>query len=135
MYKHECPAELDSVREIMEIVEVQMRGLGLDEKRVLHMGLVAEEIATNIIIHAYRDKPAGAIEITIQRLGGTIVLVFRDGGAPFDSDLICEPDLEAPILDREVGGLGLYFMRKLVDRFQYRRESGRNVWTFEVQSG
>ena len=138
MFQYKWPAELDAVRDIMETVELQMAELGLDQRRVLHMGLVAEEIAANIVNHAYADqtKPAtdNHILLTIEHTNGTIRMEFRDKGIPFDPNQIPEPDITAPVTERDVGGLGIYFVRNLVDKVHYQRDGSDNCWTFEIQT-
>ncbi|CAM2005088.1 ATP-binding protein [Acanthopleuribacter pedis] len=136
MFQRTWPARIDSVRDIMETVEQLMGRYGLAERRVLHMGLVAEELAANIVNHAYGDMkappadPLIVLTITLER--GVIRMVFQDFGGPFDPNAVPEPDLTASVEDRTVGGLGIYFMRNLVDKVQYLREDNANLWTFEV---
>lgn len=138
MFQRTWPAQIDAVREIMETVEQLMSRYGLEERRVLHMGLVAEELAANIVNHAYGDMdppPTEApIELTITFEEGVIRMSFRDHGTPFDPNAVPEPDLTASIDDRTVGGLGIYFMRNLVDKVHYQREGDTNLWTFEISA-
>ena len=136
MFQRTWPARIDSVRDIMETVEQLMGRYGLAERRVLHMGLVAEELAANIVNHAYGDMKAPpadpSIVLTITLESGVIRMVFQDFGDPFDPNAVPEPDLTASVEDRTVGGLGIYFMRNLVDKVQYLREDDTNRWTFEI---
>ncbi len=138
MFQRTWPARIDSVRDIMQTVEQLMGRYGLEQRRVLHMGLVVEELAANIVNHAYGDMPQppdpAEIRLTAEHHQGLIRLIFHDAGCPFDPSTVPEPDLTASIDDRHVGGLGIYFMRNLVDRVHYQREGDTNRWTFEIQT-
>ena len=52
-----------------------------------------------------------------------------DCGIPFDPLTLPKPDVNAPIEDRKIGGLGIYMMRKLMDKVNYKREQGKNILT------
>ena len=59
--------------------------------------------------------------------GGSFVVEIADSGIPFDVLSLPDPDTTAGIMDREIGGLGVYFIRKMTDEVSYRREEGRNI--------
>ena len=61
--------------------------------------------------------------------GDTAVLTFIDGGVPFDPLTRKAPDVTLSAEEREIGGLGIFLTRKLMDEVRYRREDGRNILT------
>ena len=90
--------------------------------------VVVEELVTNIVKYGYPPpvRP-GAAEITLRLADGELGIEIVDDGRAFDPFAAPEPDLAAPLEEREPGGLGLYIVRSLMDRTRYRREGGHNV--------
>lgn len=90
--------------------------------------LVVEELTVNAINHGYAGEPNGRIEIGLERGHGEVVVVIEDEAPPFNplADRAM-PDLGASLEDREIGGLGIHFVRTLSASAEYRFEGGRNV--------
>ena len=93
--------------------------------------LIVEELASNAI--AYGGGADGAdvgqheLSVDIAIAGDLLTLEFRDEGAPFDPMSVPAPDLDADILDRPIGGLGLYLIRKIAEDTRYQRIGDCNV--------
>ncbi|MCL2487761.1 MAG: ATP-binding protein, partial [Oscillospiraceae bacterium] len=62
---------------------------------------------------------------------GSFVMVFSDSGMPYDPLSAAAPDILLPAQEREIGGLGLFLVKKLMDSVTYRYEDGRNILTVE----
>jgi len=77
-----------------------------------------DEACTNIIKYAYSGK-AGIITIVCERQNDELVITIRDYGKSFDPLSVPQPDLAADLDHRKVGGLGIYFMKKLMDDVSY----------------
>ena len=93
--------------------------------------LIVEELASNAIDYGAADAPVGQHELSvnIDIDGERLTLDFRDTGTPFDPLSAADPDLDADIDDRPVGGLGLYLIRSLAEDIHYRREGDTNRLT------
>ena len=89
-----------------------------------------DEACSNIIDHAYGGEQGGDIECTCNMSDDSLKVILRDHGHAFDPSRVPEPDLSSPIENRKMRGLGLFFMRKLMDEihFDFSDESG-NVLT------
>jgi len=120
------PAQFEVLEAIREFVAEAARQACMDEKDVYNVQLAADEAASNIIEHAYAGIPDGQIEISTLINPESLVISMRDQGKRFDPSEVADPDLEAALEDRAAGGLGLFFMRKLMDevRFEWRPETG-----------
>ncbi len=89
--------------------------------------LALEEVATNVVRHGGGEPGTSEIEIEIVSTGTEVRVEVRDRGKPFDPFQDApEPDTEAALEDRKIGGLGVHFVRVLMDEASYRREDGRN---------
>ncbi len=95
-----------------------------------HIELVTEEIFVNIASYAYPDGGGFAV---IRRSGGEgtdgLTLTFIDGGVPYDPLQKPDPDLELPLDERPIGGLGVFLVKKIVDEAHYEYKDGKNILT------
>ncbi len=91
---------------------------GLDDEQTFWVLLAVEEAITNIIEHAYAGK-GGELDMRCWRADGDFYVLLHDRGRPFRPEAIQTPDLSMGLEDRHVGGLGLYFMRRLMDEVQF----------------
>lgn len=98
-----------------------------------HVALIVEELLTNIGTHANcRDTPARlSVTVAPEEVRGEIV----DGGNPFDPREAAEPDVESDAVDRPVGGLGLFLVRRVTSALEYAHRNGENYTTFAVPRG
>jgi anti-sigma regulatory factor (Ser/Thr protein kinase) len=112
---------------VLDRIEVLCRASGLDEATVLDLRLVAEEILTNVAKYAFAPGATPAVEVVLSLTATEVAIEFCDEGRPFDPLSQPPPDLDAPILERSVGGLGLPLVRALVDEARYTREREANV--------
>lgn len=89
--------------------------------------IVMDEILSNIISHGYNDDDEHEIKIEVQPISTGIVLTIADDSSPFNPLDRREPDTEQPIDEREVGGLGVHLVRKMVDESRYERLDDLNI--------
>lgn len=88
--------------------------------------IVMDEIVSNIV----RCSGATGFAIGIERGEGQLTMVFSDDGKAFDPTReIAAPDLQAGIEDREIGGLGIFMVKKMSKSLSYRRDGDKNVLT------
>jgi serine/threonine-protein kinase RsbW len=115
--------ELDKVRQFLK---KNLVGLGLNEEDAYKVELSLVEMCSNIMRYAYpRDK--GEIVLSVWHEEGKFYLEVRDSGVPFDPRQVKRPTLEEMISREQMGGLGIFLARKLMDGFLYRREDDQNV--------
>lgn len=127
------PAQFEYLDAIREFAAEAARQAALDEKDVYNIQLAVDEAASNIIEHAYEGIPDGKIEISLDVSPEDLKIVMRDSGKRFDPDEVIEPDLDAALEERSIGGLGLFFMRKLMDdvRFEWVEGQGNILTMFK----
>lgn len=89
--------------------------------------LAIEELVTNIVKYGYDDAAEHRIVIRLELKMDALHLEIEDDGHAFNPFTLPEPDTTLPAEAREIGGLGIHFVRKLLDHHGYRRENGRNL--------
>ncbi len=124
------PGRFDSLAAISAFVIRAAEAAGLDARAVCAVQWAVDEACSNIIEHAYGGEGRGAIECTCRINDDGLTVILRDYGRPFDPTSVPEPDIHASLADRNGGGLGLYFIRQLMDEvhFEFTPDSG-NVLT------
>ncbi len=124
------PARYDSLAAIDQFVAEAAERAGFDSCTVYQVQLAVDEACSNIIKHAYGGEGRGVIECSRHVQDGDLIIVLRDYGQPFDPTSVPEPDIEADLEERAGGGLGLYFIRHMMDEviFDFESETG-NVLT------
>jgi serine/threonine-protein kinase RsbW len=126
------PATLDSLAEIAAFVRAEADAAGLGRQARYRLRLAVEELATNIIIHGYAGMPgAGSapatIDLRVERGEKALTVILEDAGVPFDPRQVPPPDdLDLPVEQRDLGGLGVYLALGGVDQFAYERVGDRN---------
>ena len=94
---------------------------------VLHdLNVVLDEALNNIIAHGYADGAQDEITVRLECRDGEFAMLIEDQGQPFDPGQVPAPDLAAPLRVRKVGGLGVHFMRTLMDDLTYTRTGNTN---------
>jgi len=118
-------AEVDKIRHFLK---ENLKELNLSDKEYYKIEVSLLEIVLNIIRYAYLQEE-GNIFIKTWQAEGKIFFEIRDNGIPFDPRKAEMPDIKELIKNKKVGGLGIFLSRKLMDGFEYKRESNKNILT------
>ena len=97
-------------------------------KAQMQLDLCVEEIFVNIANYAY-GSGSGDARICITYAEGTVTITFADGGVPYDPLAKPDPDITLSAEERQIGGLGVFLVKKNTDRVDYRYEDGKNILT------
>lgn len=131
----EFPARFESLNPIREFVGEAARDCGLDEASVYAVQMSVDEACSNIIEHAFGGECQDLIQCACQLGEDRLTITLYDCGQPFDPSAVPEPNLEADLQDRQTGGLGLFFMHRLMDEVRFKfvpgdgEEPGCNILT------
>jgi serine/threonine-protein kinase RsbW len=115
--------DLAGVRDMVSALE---RARNLAAELIFDINVVLDELISNIIKYGFMDEATHEIFVRLSATDVAIEIVIEDDGAEFDPFSSPEPDLSRPLADRPVGGLGIHFVRKLMDDVRYKRENNRN---------
>ncbi len=125
------PARLENLYPLLNFVTSCAKRCGAGRERLTEIELALEEILVNIFNYAYPDR-RGDVAIRCGCAAGRLLVEIADDGVPFDILTRAEPDRDAAIEQRSIGGLGIFFVRQLVQEISYRREGGKNILTLAI---
>lgn len=129
------PGRYDHLIKISEFVTQAANNIGFKDDAIYAIQMAVDEACTNIIEHAYASEGQGDIQCTCLIRDNELTIILHDHGKPFDPSRIPEPNVFSRLEDRQSGGLGLYFMRQMMDKVEFRfdppsgSDPGGNVLT------
>ena len=115
----------------MDVVSRCAKEQGFTQKRINEIELAMEEALVNIFNYAYQDN-TGDVEVICSLNNDLFIVDIIDSGIPFNVLSHKDPDLTSDISEREIGGLGVFLMKKLTDDIQYCRENEKNILRFVI---
>jgi serine/threonine-protein kinase RsbW len=113
------PASYTSLEKIRDYFSRAASEAGLDEDAIFEVEVAVDEAASNIIDHAYEGECESDIECDYQVLSDGLQLCFHDHGKPFKPEKVKLPDIVSDPTRRKEGGLGLFFMRQMMDEVNF----------------
>ena len=130
----------ENLPDVLRFVESHLEETGCSAKEMMEFQVAVEEIFVNIASYAYAPQIGDAvIRMGISHDKSSAEITFCDRGIPYDPLARQDPDLSLPAQDREIGGLGIFMTRKLMDEIQYEYRDGFNILTlkkyFGIQKG
>ena len=125
------PIRLSRIREFAGQVEAFGESAGLPETKIYIVNLTLDELIANVVMYGFDGVADPKIDVALTLAGSKLVLVLEDNGRPFDPTQDVEADIDSPLMERPVGGLGRYFVKHLADRIAYEYVDGRNRVTAE----
>lgn len=120
---------MNELDRIVQWIEEIAEKFELSPGVVFNLNLVIEEAFTNIVNYAFTDLQKHSIEIQIELENQVLSLSITDDGIAYDPTLKEEPDITLRAEEREIGGLGIFLIRKIMDSVKYQRIDNKNVFT------
>lgn len=125
---------LNSIAEL-QVLNTRLEQLGqnwnLSPDLISNLNLVLEEIFTNIIYYGYDDSAVHPVELNITLKGEVIKIEIIDDAKPFNPLERLNPDLDQSLESRQVGGLGIFLVKQIMDEADYLRQNGKNILTLQ----
>jgi len=125
-------AESASVTRLLDFIITQAEKAGFSEDEQTQIRVGCEEVLVNITKYAYPETP-GDVSVTCKKTLNTrqLTVIIQDWGIPFNPLSQPQPDITAPVDTREIGGLGIYLTRRVMDEVNYKRENDSNILTLK----
>ena len=125
-------AVIENIPRVTAFVDEQLEALECPMKAQMQIDVAIDELFSNIARYAY---PEGAGDATVRfdfdQAKRMATIAFLDGGVPFDPLAKDDPDVNVGVEERGIGGLGIFLVKKTMDRVDYRYEDGKNVLTIQ----
>ena len=121
-------ATVENIKKVTEFVDEQLEKLECPIKAQMQIDIAIDELFGNIAHYAYHPEVGSAavrVEVTEKPLA--VVITFIDNGTPYDPLAAREPDTTLSAEEREIGGLGIYMVRKSMDDISYEYREGKNI--------
>jgi phosphoserine phosphatase RsbU/P len=120
--------QLSELERIAGTVEELAVKWSIPSKAAMEMNLALEELVTNIIFYAFDDKMDHEIIMEYIHLDNSIKITITDDGKPFDlTEKVTGLHINKPVEERKVGGLGIHFVKKMMDAVEYQRSDNKNI--------
>lgn len=132
MREMDIAATLENLDTVMAFVDQQLEEVGCSMKAQMQIDIAVEEVYVNIAHYAYNPEVGGVtIRIQIEEEPLAVILTFIDKGKPYDPLAKEDPDVTLAAEDRQIGGLGIFMVKKSMDNVSYEYNEGRNILTLK----
>ena len=134
MKELDIEATLENLDKVMAFVDEELEAVGCSMKAQMQIDIAVEEVYVNIAHYAYNPVVGGVtIRVMIEQDPLAVVLTFIDEGQPYDPLAKEDPDVTLAAEDRQIGGLGIFLIRQIMNRVEYQRIDGKNILTLGKQ--
>lgn len=123
--------EINELSKLALFIEELGEELQLAPDLVFNLNLVLEEAVSNIILYAYPQKMDNEITIQADFNNDSLIFTLTDTGVPFDPTQVADADITLSAEERNIGGLGIFLIKQIMNEVEYQRIEGRNVFTLK----
>ena len=121
--------QISELEKVAQFVEEIGEELGLSMELQMNLNLVMEEMVTNVIFYAYPEGEVADIELLAKSDGKELTFVLSDQGKEFDPTAKEDADLDVNPADRELGGMGIFIVKNIMNKVTDQRLEGKNLLT------
>lgn len=121
-------ATVENIAAVTDFVNEQLEALDCPMKAQMQIDIAIDELFGNIAHYAYNPDVGNAtvrVEVTEEPLA--VIITFIDGGVPYDPLKATDPDITLSADQRQIGGLGIYMVKKSMDEITYEYKDGKNI--------
>ena len=127
-------ATLENIPVVTAFIDAQLEALDCPMKAQMQIDVAIDELFGNIAHYAYPGGKGNAtVRFDFDETTRTVSITFADSGIPFDPLKKADPDVTVSAEEREVGGLGIFMVKKTMDRINYQYENGCNILMIQKQ--
>ena len=124
-------AVIENIPKATEFIDGQLEAVGCSMKAQMQIDLAIDELFANIANYAYGEAVGKAtVRFDFDASERTASVTFMDRGVPFNPLKTTDPDVTLSAEERQIGGLGIFLVKKTMDKLDYRYEDGMNVLCF-----
>ena len=125
-------ATVENIETVTEFVNEQLEALDCPIKAQMQIDIAIDELFGNIAHYAYNpDVGDATVRVEVMENPLAVVITFIDNGVPSDPLASADPDTTLSAEERTLGGLGIYMVKKTMDRVSYEYRDGQNILTIQ----
>lgn len=121
-------ASIENIQAVTEFVDERLEAMECPMKAQMQIDIAIDELFGNIAHYAYNPEVGTAtvrVEVTEDPLA--VIITFIDNGVPYDPLANDDPDTTLSADERQIGGLGIYMVKKSMDEISYEYQKGQNI--------
>lgn len=131
MYELSLDATIENLDDVLAFIDQHLEEADCSMKVQMQIDVAVEEIFVNIAHYAYKPE-IGRAQVQLDfEPGNVAAITFIDSGIPYDPLAKADPDVTLSAEERQIGGLGIYMVKKSMDEMLYAREDGKNILTLK----
>lgn len=125
-------AKVENIPAVTAFVDERLEALDCPLKAQMQIDIAIDELFGNIAHYAYQPGVGPAtVRVEVERDPLSVVITFIDHGVPYDPLAKADPDVTLSAEEREIGGLGIYMVKKTMDAISYEYKDGKNILTLQ----
>ncbi len=122
----------ENLETVQNFVEARLEAVDCPPKALMQIGVAVEEIFVNLANYAYAPETGSAtVRVEVSEDPVAVTITFIDHGTPYDPLARTDPDVTLPAGERDIGGLGVFMTKKLMDDVSYEYREGHNILTLK----
>lgn len=127
-------ATVENIERVTEFVNEQLEAVGCPIKAQMQIDIAIDELFGNIANYAYNpDVGSATVRVEVTESPLAVVITFIDRGVPYDPLAKDDPDVTLSAEERQIGGLGIFMVKKSMDEITYDYKDGQNILTIKKQ--
>ncbi len=128
----EIEAAEENLAAVQSFVEERLEAADCPSATRMQIGVAVEEIFVNIARYAYSpDTGSVTVRLELTEDPAAAAITFTDRGVPYDPLAKADPDVTLPAEERQIGGLGIFLTKELMDDMRYEYRDGQNILTLK----
>ena len=121
-------AAIENIPAVTAFVEEQLEQYNCPMKAQMQIDIAIDELFSNIAQYAYTPKTGKAtVRVEVTENPMAVVITFIDNGVPYDPLAKADPNVSLPADERQIGGLGIFMVKKSMDEITYEYKDGQNI--------
>ena len=125
--------DISEISKLAVFIDELGEEMNLTPELIFNLNLVLEEAVSNVILYAYGKEEQKDISLVAYLSDNNLVFVLTDSGMEFDPTKVPDADVTLSAEEREIGGLGIYLIRQIMNTVEYQRIDGKNVLTMRKE--
>ena len=121
-------AKVANLQQVLDFVDENLKSMRCPMKILMQIDVAVEEIFVNVASYAYApDTGSVTIRMDLQEKPRAVVITFIDSGIPYNPLAKEDPDVSLSAEERSIGGLGIFMVKKTMDKMEYEYTDQKNV--------